>query len=306
MADKKKILIIGGTYFVGRVFVIWALQNGCELTLINRGKYSMKSIGTVTEFTCDRHDIQKLQSLPLEKEYDAVVDFCAYEEQDIEQLMQHLPCDFKQYIYISTADVCESSADVRDENSDLHRHRPSDPVGLYTYKKMLLEKELAEAAAEKNCKYTILRPVFIYGPYNYAPRESWYIRHIVKGEAIPHPTDACGKFQMVYVKDIARAILLCVEKEEAAGKIYILSAPEVMTYDTFLELLRTVSGREILTVPVTVKEILEKRMPLPFPLTEQENALFNGERIVRELGFAYGDQRESMRLTYNAFQGVIL
>lgn len=75
---------------------------------------------------------------------------------------------------------------------------------------MLLEKELKKGACRKGCSYTILRPVFIYDPYNYAPRESWYIQRIVKGQVIPHPSDANGKFQMVYVKDVARALIECI------------------------------------------------------------------------------------------------
>ena len=304
MIEKKNVLVIGGSYFAGRIFVILALQNGWQVTVINRGRYSLGQLGDVTEFVCDRHDSQKLKDLPLQEEYDAVVDFCAYEEGDILQLSECLPCHFKQYIYISTADVCESSASVRNEESKLQILKPSDPVGVYTYKKMLLEKELMDAAKKRDYIYMILRPVFIYGPFNYAPRESWYIRHIVKGEAIPHPSDAKGKFQMVYVKDVARAIMLCVEKQEAAPKVYNLSAPEIMTYDFYVELLRSVSGREFEIYPVTVDEVLKQGIPLPFPLLERENALFQGEKIVRELGFTYGDQKESMRLTFQAFSRV--
>lgn len=301
MTEKKNVLVIGGSYFAGRIFVILALQNGWQVTVLNRGRYPVGQLGNVTEFVCDRHDGQKLKKLPFKEEYDAVVDFCAYEEGDICGLIECLPCHFKQYIYISTADVCESSNGVRDENSKLQTLKPSDPVGLYTYKKMLLEKELADIAKKRDIPYTILRPVIIYGPFNYAPRESWYIRHIVRGEAIPHPTDAKGKFQMVYVKDVARAVMLCMEKPEAAGEVYNLSAPEIMTYDSYVELLRGVSDRPVETYPVTVEEVQKRGIPLPFPLLEQENELFRGEKIVRELGFSYGDQKESMRLTFQAF-----
>ncbi len=299
--DRKNVLVIGGSYFTGRIFVMLALQSGWQITVINRGRFSLGSLGDVTEFVCDRHDYQKLQALPLADAYDAVVDFCAYEEGDIADLSEYLPCDFGRYIYISTADVCESSVSVRYEDSKLQSQRPTDPVGLYTYKKMMLEKELKVAAGERGFQYTILRPAIIYGPFNYAPRESWYIQRIVKGEKIPHPVDAKGKFQMVYVRDVAKAIMLCVEKSQAEGKIYLLSAPEIMTYDSFVNLLRCVSGRAFETFPVTVEEVLKEGIPLPFPLMEEENALFCGEKIVRELGFEYGVQKDSMRLTFQAF-----
>ncbi|MDD6880953.1 MAG: NAD-dependent epimerase/dehydratase family protein, partial [Firmicutes bacterium] len=186
----------------------------------------------------------------------------------------------------------------------LQWREPTDEVSLYTYNKMLLEKEIAKAAESYDFKYTILRPAMIYGPYNYAPRESWYIEQIMLGEPIPHPVDADGKFQMVYGKDVARAIMLCIEKEEAKDNTFILSAPEVLTYDTYVDLLRTVSDRNFQTTPVTVEEVLKNNIPLPFPLISDENALFNGQKIVHQLGFEYGDLKTYMQLTYNAFKAV--
>lgn len=300
----KEVLVIGGSYFVGRIFSMVALQEGWRLTLINRGTYSLSELGDVTEFSCDRYDYNKLKTLPLKESYDAVVDFCAYDPGDIAQMFKNLPCHIKKYIYISTVDVCQSSSYVRDEKSPLQWKEPTDEVGLYTYNKMLLEKELVEAAESYNCKFTILRPAMIYGPYNYAPRESWYIEQIMHGEALPHPVGADGQFQMVYAKDVARGIMLCIEKEEADNKTYILSAPEVFNYDSYVDLLRSVSDRDFKTTPVTVEDVLKNNIPLPFPLTPEENALFNGQKIVNELGFEYGDLKTSMQMTYNAFKTV--
>ena len=52
----KEVLVIGGSYFVGRIFSMVALQEGWRLTLINRGTYSLSELGDVTEFSCDRYD----------------------------------------------------------------------------------------------------------------------------------------------------------------------------------------------------------------------------------------------------------
>lgn len=100
---------------------------------------------------------------------------------------------------------------------------------------------------------------------------------------------------MVYVNDVARAIMLCIEKTKANGKTYILSAPEIMTYDRYIDLLKAVSDRNFITIPVTIADVITQNIALPFPLTSKENALFNGEKIVRELGFKYGDLKYSMK-----------
>ena len=298
------ILIIGGSYFAGRVFTMIASKEGHRLTLINRGKYSMKDFGARKEFVCERHDYGTLSTLPLDKSYDAVIDFCAYERGDISDVAKNLPCVFHRYIYISTAEVCAQTEDVRDEASSLERKAPENRIEEYTYNKMLLEEELVTCAKVGGFTYTILRPVFIYGPYNYAPRESWYIQNIMEHKPVPHPVDAEAKFQMVYVKDVARAILSAVGNDQAADQIYMLSAPEIVTYGSFLERLRSVSDIAFEILPVTVEAVLKENIPLPFPLLASENKLFSGEKIVRELGFEYGDPEESMRLTFQAFKDV--
>lgn len=300
----KNILVIGGSYFVGRVFTMVALKEACRLTLINRGNYSMKDFGEVREIKCERHDYDAISQLSLDKTYDAVVDFCAYERNDISGLVKSLPCAFRQYIYVSTAEVSAQTQEVRDETSALEVKEPENQVDRYTYQKMLLEQELMDCASAHGFGYTILRPVFIYGPYDYAPRESWYVRNIVEGRPVYHPTDADAKFQMVYVKDVARAILLVTGNPKSENQVYILSEPEVMTYDSHLELLRSVSDIPFQIQPVLVQTVLEQNIPLPFPLRAEDNKLFSGEKIVRELGFQYSDPKQCMQLTYNAFKDV--
>lgn len=265
---KKNLLIIGGTYFTGRVLAVLAARAGHSLTFLNRGKYSMKFLGDIKEYVCDRHDGPGLEKLKLDSEYDAVIDFCAYEPGDAEFLFEHLSCTWKQYIYFSTADVYARTHGIKTENSRLQQTAPADEVGLYTYKKMLLEKEVKTESLRRGSAYTVLRPAFIYGPYNYAPRESWYIQHIIQEKPICHPADATGKFQMVYVKDVAEAVLLCITDFAARNQTFNLSAPDIWNYGKYLELLENVSGRKIRTVSVTVRDVLENNIPLPFPLIE--------------------------------------
>lgn len=199
---SKKILIIGGTYFLGRVFSILAYREGHELTFINRGRFSMKNLGEhVHEFICDRHDTARLQTLKLDTDYDVLVDFCAYAPGDIRTLCDTLPCHFSHYIYLSTADVYERAPGKKKENAPLQTVEPSDEVGLYTYRKMLLEKELIELAQD-HFSYTILRPAFVFGPYNYAPRESWFIQNVVQNHSVPYPSDSTGHFQMIDRKSV--------------------------------------------------------------------------------------------------------
>lgn len=302
----KKILIIGGTYFCGRVFAMLAVKEGYELTFINRGRYSMKALGEgIREYKADRRDTESLKNCGLSDDFDAVVDFCAYEPHDILGIFESLSCSTKKYIYMSSADVYRREPGVKNESSPRMDEMPDDEVNLYAYKKKLLEDELITAASALGFAYTIIRPAFVYGPYNYAPRESVYIRDLIQKNPIFRPVDAAGKFQMVYVKNVAEAIIAAIEKDEADNRIYNLSAPEVLDYASFLELMKEVSGiNDPVVVDVTVDQVNEQRLPLPFPLTEYESELFDGTLAEKELGIEYTDIKAGMEKTYNAFRPV--
>lgn len=301
---SKKVLVIGGSYFAGRAFsMVASREAGFSLTLVNRGRYSMAHLPSLTEYHCDRHDQAALKELGAEP-FDAVVDFCAYEPGDIRTLTDALPCPFRRYVYLSTADVYRRDTQgPRDESTAVLSEQPAGAAGDYMYKKLLLEDEARQACAARGAALTILRPAFIYGPYNYAPRESFFIKKIVTGEPIPVPTDSDAQFQFVYVKDVANAIIACVGSE-AGDQVYNLSAPEILTYEKFMEVLGQVSDLPFTTQPVTVEQVIRENLPLPFPLTKDEDELFCGERIARELGLVYTPFSEGMKRAYNAFKTV--
>ena len=298
---KPKILVIGGSYFAGRVFTMVASQS-CELTLLNRGRYSMSRYPLAAEYKCDRHDAAALAALPA-ADYDAVVDFCAYAPGDVETLCSSMKLGFRQYVCVSTADVYDRSAPRPwSEETPLASDFGSGPEADYLAGKAAAERECRAVCAARGADCVILRPDFLYGPYNYAPRETWYIRTAVSGRPIPHPTDAEGRFQFVYVKDLATAILACLGPDAPAGdRVWNLAAPEIFDYDAFLAALRAAADREIVTAPVTVEQVLRENLPLPFPLRAQESELFDGSLAARELGLSYTPFAEGMQKTWNAF-----
>lgn len=295
-----KILVIGGSYFVGRVLTIVASKEH-ELTLINRGKYSMEQFG-VKEYVADRHDLSKIEALPAEK-YDVVVDLCAYNPSDIELFVRNFPGTFKKYIFVSTCDVYHRGIQGRkDETATIETRVFEGDIGSYITGKILLEKELVKVCEEKGINYGIIRPAIIYGPYNYAQKESEYIRMVVQGEKIPMPFDSNGRFQMVYVKDVANAILEVAKKDE--NSIYNLCNEDI-DYETFFEELKDLAGEENVKFDyMTVNKILLERKFAPFPLTFEETELYDGSKITRECDFKYTSFRWGMRKTFDAFENV--
>jgi nucleoside-diphosphate-sugar epimerase len=302
-----KILVIGGSYFYGRVFVMVASEKH-EITVFNRGTYSMEAYG-VKQITGDRHDADSLRSCA--DDYDVVVDFCAYEPGDVRSVLEQLTGRVKQYILISTVDVYQrGTGTVKTEDTAFEYSSLPGEAGDYIAGKIALEEEIRQECGRFNIPYTVLRPAILYGPYNYAPRESVYIQMLLRNQALPQFTDADGRFQFVYVKDAAGAVSACIGNEKTYGQAYNLCQDESVTYEDFFAALKKAAesdlGDDFQEVPLSVEEAVAQGVPVPFPATEAETELCNNEKSKRELGIVYTDFGEGMRKTYNAFRGVYL
>lgn len=302
------ILVIGGSYFYGRVFVMEAVREHSEyhLTVLNRGTYSMEEFG-VSQIRGDRHDTDVYKEC--QGDYDAVVDFCAYEAGDVSRVIENLSGRIGQYILISTVDAYERDGEaVRTEADALEHRRFAGEAGAYIAGKVAVEEELRQFCAERKISYTILRPAILYGPYNYAPRESAYIQMMLINHALPRFIDADGRFQFVYVKDAAQAVLKVLGNAKAFGQSYNLCQDDTVTYEGFFQALKEAAEPEVLRdlqeVPITVDSAMAQQVPVPFPATAQETLLCSNEKSKRELGMEYTDFEEGMRRTYNAFRRV--
>ena len=298
-----KLLVIGGSYFYGRVFVMEAAKEH-EITVWNRGTYSMESFG-VRQLTGDRHE----RIAGCEEDYEAVIDFCAYAPGDVRDTLNLLTGNIGQYVFISTVDVYERDpAVVKGEDTPLEERVIAGEAGAYIAGKVALEKELAENCGAKGIPYTVLRPAILYGPFNYAPRESVYIQMLLQNHALPRFTDAQGRFQFVYVKDAAQAVLACLLNERAYGQAYNLCQDEIITYDMFFDTLKRVAQPEDLEglteVPLTVEQAVAQGVPVPFPAMAEETHLCDNAKGKVAFGLVYTDFEEGMRRTYKAFRNV--
>ena len=316
-----KILVIGGTYFLGRKFVDMA-KTRHEITLINRGTnpYEDTSDIHVMSYCLDRRDVDALSKFPYAK-YDAIVDFCAYAPGDIKLIFDKLNADFSHYIFISTVDVYKrGTGQILTEDSPTEDRYFGGAAGDYIAGKILLEKELLECAASSGVRSTILRPAFIYGPGNYSPREGIYMNWIDDAGMILHPSDATGRFQLVNVFDVARGILACCEREKSVMSVdhevqkhmstesetnerrkhecFNLVPPEILTYDNFADALKRAIDTDFEIVSLTVSEINERGIPLPFPLYEAESLVCSGKRSEEILHLQYTPLDRGLRETY--------
>nr|WP_296460562.1 NAD-dependent epimerase/dehydratase family protein [uncultured Acetatifactor sp.] len=296
-----KILVIGGSYFFGRVFVMLAAKEH-NVTVVNRGTCSVAELGA-KQIKGDRKEEGVWKSI--EDDCDCVVDFCAYEKGDIARVLENMPGRIRQYIFISTVDVYERGIKgLKGEETPLETRPLPGEAGAYIAGKVALEREVREQCGKRDISCTVLRPAILYGPLNYAPRESVYIRLLARNRVLPRITDAAGSFQFVYVKDAAQAVLNCLLNPRAYGQAYNLCGEEVLTYEDFFRELGKASDVEAREIPLTAREAESQGLPLPFPLTEAETELYSNEKSKEELGLRYMDIGEGMARTYRAFRDI--
>ena len=325
-----KILVIGGSYFYGRVFVMLAAKEH-NITVVNRGTYSMAEFG-VDQVKGDRRDAAVWRQC--RENYEVVVDFCAYDVGDITCVLENIAGSVSQYILISTVDVYRRGTGlVKDENSPIETRQFPGEAGDYIAGKVALENELREQCSNRGIPWTLLRPAILYGPYNYAPRESHYIQMAVQKQILPNITDAEGRFQLVYVKDAAQALLNCLGNPKTFGQAYNLCQDGSLNYQELSMLLMQAAKafaaenaskteknssaeresvsektsereKELTVLPMTVSQARAQGIPLPFPVNAEETEEYTNEKSKRELGLVYTPLLEGMSRTYRAFAGV--
>lgn len=264
-----KILVIGGSYFLGKHFVELA-SNEKDVTVFNRGNRPL-GIPNVKEIKGDRtrrEDLEILKSL----DFDAVVDFCAYSAGDISEIISVIGEKIKHYIFISTVDVYKKgTGSIIDENSPLETTVYSGEVGQYIAGKVALEDELKKCCGENDIAYTSIRPVIIYGPDNYAPREGIFFNWVDKAGQVLAPEDESGYFQMVYVDDLANAVSEVCGNEFYFNKAVNICGNKVYNYEEFLNSLKKGMEADFQVITLPVADIINKGIALPFALTAEES-----------------------------------
>lgn len=295
------ILVIGGSYFYGRVFVMLATKEH-SVTVVNRGTYSMEEFDA-GQVKGDRHDPAVWQQC--REHYDAIVDFCAYNAGDVECVLENLAGSVSQYILISTVDVYRRGTGLLlDETAPLEDRRFPGETGAYIAGKVTLEREVREQCENREIAWTVLRPAILYGPYNYAPRESLYIRMAVQEHVLPEITDADGHFQLVYVKDGAEAIMRCLGNPVSYRQVYNICQDGNTDYNALFTGLKQAAKEEVASVPMIAASAAERGIPLPFPVYAGESEDYSNEKGKQELGLTYTAVTEGLARTYRAFEGI--
>jgi nucleoside-diphosphate-sugar epimerase len=292
----KNILIIGGSYFAGRVCVEELVkQPGVVVYVFNRGRQPLNLPGVI-ELRGDREDPEQLRSAIPAREWAAVIDFCAYTPSHVEALLENLPGSVAQYIFISTTTVLKKShALPATEEGPILTGPQSElgPSGDYGYDKVMAEKRAREICTDTRAALTILRPAIIYGYYNYAPRETYFFNLLRTQSPFVIPIEDLALFSFIWVVDMAHLIIRCIGDERTYAQTFNLASDEFISYLRIIEVLEEITGKSIKPTRMPAEDIDRRGIPLPFPL--KEHLLYSGAKIQRLFDFSYTPFKRGIR-----------
>lgn len=236
-----RLLVLGGTWFLGRAFVEEALRHGHEVTTFNRGR-SADDVDGVEVVRGDREDHESLARLAYSRTWDAVIDTSGYVPRVVHQGARALADHADRYLFVSTVSVYEDwpVAPVTEESAVLEcppdagpDFGADDPRGYptqYGFQKAGCERAVHAVFA---AHALVVRPGVIVGPYEYVGRLPWWLRRIARDGRVLAPGSPDRQIQPVDVRDVANFMLK--ELEGGGTGTFNLAAPiGHATYDSFL------------------------------------------------------------------------
>lgn len=268
-----KILVMGGTRFVGKPLVAQLLAEGHALTLFTRGK---NPVPAGVEHLCgDRSTADGLAVLQ-GRSFDVIVDSSGRTLDDSRAVIERTGAPSHRFVYVSSAGVYADS-----ELWPLSEHSPTDPQSRHSGK---LDTE-AWLSAEK-IPFTSFRPTYIVGAGNYNPVESWFFDRIVHGRPVPLPGDGSTITQLGHVNDLATAMALSIGVDAAANRIYNCSSVQGITFKGLVAAAARACGKDPAAVEIRSFDPsgLDKKARKAFPL-RLAHFLTDVTRVQRELAW---------------------
>jgi 2'-hydroxyisoflavone reductase len=234
-----RLLVLGGTKFLGRAIVDVALGHGHEPTLFNRGVTNPGLFPDVETVIGDRSgELSELAG----REWDAVVDVAAYMPADVRRSVDALHGRVGSYTFVSSVSVYADHSVPQVEGAavlELAQGEEDDSSAeTYGARKAAGERIVEEAFEDRAF---IVRPGLIVGPHDPTGRFSYWPHRIARGGEVLAPGEPSDPVQFVDVRDLAEWIVFGTE----AGVSGVFNATGVtMRFDELLDECKRVTGSD--------------------------------------------------------------
>lgn len=296
-----RVLVIGGTLFIGRALVQTLLDAGHEVTILHRTPGHTLD-ARVQEIIADRNDPVLVAAAVSGQAFDLVFDN-VYDWQRGTRAEQVLGCaealrPAHRYVFVSSVAAYGDGVD----------HDEDDPLGVGSPADYTRHKATSEVALLKSgIPVATIRPPFIYGPGNPFYREAFLWDRMRAGRPVVLPSGGDRLMQFVHIDDLVDALLLIAFHPEAENRAFNVGNRPI-TQAAFVDLLGRLTGKPYQVVDVPREFLLEQGGGLLGP------NLYFGEYMdlepisgstarLESLGWGPRDLEEGFRGTYEWYLG---
>src|SRR6516225_142982 len=245
-----RVLVIGGTLFIGKLLVEELLKDGQEVAILHR-KPKHDFGRRVENIVADRNDASSLREALTGRRFDVVFDNVYDWDRgttaaQVEATVRLCGDRISRYIFMSSVAAY----------GDGLNHKESDPLAPdyhpipYTSHKATTERLLFRMHIQQGLPLVTFRPPFVYGPRNNFYREQFFWDRLRAGRPVIIPGDGHRLMQFVYVNDLVHALVRAMEEPRAVGEAFNIGDPKPLTQVEFVERLAEVAGVDPVLVRV--------------------------------------------------------
>jgi len=240
-----RVLVIGGTLFIGRPLVEELIKAGHDVAVLHRKpKHDLGR--RVENLMADRNDAESLSSALAGRRFDVVYDNVYDWERgttaaQVEATVRLCSGDWlSRYIFMSSVAAY----------GDGLNHKESDPLAPdyhanpYVRHKAGTERLLFRMHTQSDLPVVTFRPPFIYGPGNPYYREQFFWDRLRAGRPVIIPGDGHRLMQFAYVHDLVQSMVRALEEPRAVGEAFNIGDPKAVTQAELVDRLARVAGVE--------------------------------------------------------------
>ena len=281
-----KLLILGGTIFVGRHIAAEAIARGHEVTLFHRGRHNVDIFPQTERILGDRDgDLQLLHG----RAWDAVIDTCGYLPRLVRAAVEQLDAA-RRYVFISSASVypdmfhphLDEHASIATTDNPLSEDVTNETYGPFKGKcEHLVRRRFGERA-------TIARPGLIVGPHDPTDRFAYWPMRMARGGPVIAPGRQTAQLQFIDARDLAAWTITAVERE--LGGIYNIIGPaKPLTMLDFLHACQaathSMSQLVWMTDEFLVEQACQPWVDLPLWVPGRDSTIRNAKAVQAHLTF---------------------
>ena len=281
-----KALIIGGTGRISTSVCAKMLEQGWDLTLLNRGKQANRIPESkhLSQFTADISDTETVRDWLKDKTFDVIANFIVFTPEEAKRDIRLFQDRCGQYIFISSASAYQKPPvdSVITESTPL-----INPFWTYSQQKIACEEVYMQACRQTGFPVTIVRPSHTYDEMAiplaiHGSHGSWQtIKRMLEGKPVVIHGDGTSLWTVTHSRDLAVAFAGLAGNPHAIGQAYHITSDEALSWNQIYKIVGQAFAAKPRIVHVTSSELIAHKPQLKGPLLGDKAhcAVFNNNKI---------------------------